>query len=81
MKIKKKIIDITFKEFDNWANARACDGKWSCTEALVSSEIIREVFKINSIFNRNKKREDKWDELKSKYFDLNAEIKLDQEVL
>lgn len=26
--MKKKIKDCTFKEFTEWANARACDGRW-----------------------------------------------------
>ena len=34
--MKKKIKDCTFKEFTGWANARACDGRWSMLDAMNS---------------------------------------------
>lgn len=37
--MKKKIKDCTFKEFTGWANARACDGRWSMLDAMNSSAI------------------------------------------
>lgn len=35
--MKKKIKDCTFKEFTGWANARACDGRWSMLDAMNSN--------------------------------------------
>lgn len=37
---------MTFKEFDDWCNERACDGYWSMGTALTCVRIIREVYKI-----------------------------------
>lgn len=37
---------MTFEEFFNWCNERACDGCWSMTTAIICAEIIREVRKI-----------------------------------
>lgn len=37
---------MTFKEFDDWCNERACDGYWSMKTALICAGIIREVYKI-----------------------------------
>lgn len=34
---------MTFKEFVNWCNDRACDGKWGMLEAIACVEIIRTV--------------------------------------
>lgn len=28
----KKVKDITFEEFDKWANDRACDGGWGIVQ-------------------------------------------------
>ena len=41
--MKKKIKDVTFKEFDKWANMRACDGGWDFYTALASVEAIGKV--------------------------------------
>ena len=75
--MKKKIKDVTFKEFDEWANMRACDGKWCWSAALVSAEAIGEVLKVNPFFGKAKKREEKWNEIKAKYFNLEGEIEID----
>ena len=45
---------MTFKEFDEWCNARACDGMWSIGIAIACSDILGEMFKI-SIWRRRKK--------------------------
>lgn len=37
---------MTFKEFDDWCNERACDGYWGMNMALICAGIIREVYKI-----------------------------------
>lgn len=75
--MKKKIKDVTFKEFDEWANMRACDGGWSWSTALASAEAISEVLKVNSFFGKAKKREEKWNKIKTEYFNLEGEIEID----
>lgn len=74
--MKKKIKDITFKEFDEWANIRACDAGWSFCEALASAEAISEVLKVKPFFGKAKKREEKWNEIKAEYFNLEKEIEI-----
>ena len=37
---------MTFKEFNDWCNERACDGYWSMKTALICAGIIRKVYKI-----------------------------------
>lgn len=48
---------MTFKEFDEWCNARACDGMWSIDIAIVSSSILNQMFKT-AIWRRRKKWKD-----------------------
>ena len=53
--MKKEMKDVTFDEFSEWANRRACDGQWSMLDAMISAEVISEVMKVKSIFHRKKK--------------------------
>lgn len=57
--MKKEMKNVTFDEFSEWANRRACDGQWSMLTAMVSAEAISEVMKVKSIFHRKKKRKEK----------------------
>lgn len=50
--MKKKIKNCTFKEFTGWANARACDGRWSMLDAMNSVSIISMVYEVKPIFFR-----------------------------
>ena len=53
---------MTFKEFANWCNDRACDGCWGRMEAICCIEIIDRV--------REKpfwKREKEWQRLNAEY--------------
>lgn len=34
---------MTFREFADWCNARACDGCWGMGTAIYCAEIIREI--------------------------------------
>lgn len=72
--MKKEMKNVTFEEFSEWANRRACDGQWSMLDAMISAEAISEVMKVKSIFHRKKKREEAWEKFKAKNFMLNAEI-------
>ena len=50
---------MTFKEFNEWCNHRACDGCWSANTAIYCITICRE---INALpFGERKKA---WDEVK-----------------
>ena len=49
--MKKEMKDVTFDEFSEWANRRACDGQWSMLDAMISAEVISEVMKVKSIFH------------------------------
>lgn len=70
----KKMKDVTFEEFSDWANMRACDGCWSMTMAMVSIDVISKVMKIKPFFHRKRKREEAWEEIKKETFNLEAEI-------
>jgi hypothetical protein len=37
---------MTFKEFDEWCNERACDGCWGMVTALVCIDILENVKKV-----------------------------------
>ena len=52
--MKKKMKDITFKEFNEWCNMRACDGQWSMFMAVNCMEAIRQVLKVKPLFGRKK---------------------------
>lgn len=70
----KKMRDVTFEEFSDWANMRACDGCWSITMAMISIDIISEVMKVKPFFHRKRKREEVWEKIKKETFNLEAEI-------
>ena len=72
--MKKEMKAVTFDEFSEWANRRACDGQWSMLDAMISAEVISEVMKVKSIFHRKKKREKAWEKIKAENFMLDAEI-------
>lgn len=69
--MEKLIKDMTYKEFNDYCNERACDGRWSMDEALTYIKITHN---INSIkvktfgFVRKKlteqKREEVWCKVK-----------------
>lgn len=37
---------MKFKEFVNWCNERACDGRWGMLEAIACINVINEIMKI-----------------------------------
>lgn len=68
---KKKMKDVTFKEFKIWANRRACDGKWSRKTAMTAIVCITEI-------NRHISKEKYWNEIKGNFFNLEAEIEVEE---
>ena len=72
--MKKKIRDITFKEFVEWANDRCCDGMWNLADAISSTNAIERVYKIKPFFGKKKARENEWKRIKGEYFYLDEEI-------
>ena len=76
--MKKKIKDCTFKEFTGWANARACDGRWSMLDAMNSVSIISMVYEVKPIFFRGRGREVLWRKLRDQYLNMEAEIEIER---
>ena len=37
---------MKFKEFENWCNERACDGRWGMLTAMVCIDLIGKVKKV-----------------------------------
>ena len=73
---KRKIKDVSFKEFVDWANRRAADGQWSLADAMVCTASVTEIYGIKPLFGRKKKREEAWEVMKKERFNLDAEIEL-----
>lgn len=44
---------MTFKQFKQWCNERACDGCWGCNEAVYCIELLDNMMKI-PFWRRNK---------------------------
>lgn len=74
---KKCIRDVTFEEFDRWANERACDGRWSFVDAVMSLQVIRSILNIKPLFGKKKARERAWQSIKGTAFNLDAEIEVE----
>lgn len=76
--MKKKIEEMTFEEFSNWANMRACDGRWSFNDAVTCAELIRLVHNESSkfLFRKKKKREEIFNKYRPEYLKMDAEIEL-----
>ena len=68
--MKKKIKDCTFKEFTGWANARACDGRWSMLDAMNSISVISMVYEVKPLFFRGRVRD--------QYLNMEAEIEIER---
>lgn len=68
--------DITFEEFDEWCNMRACDGQWSMFMAVNCIEAISQVLKVKPLFGRKKAREKEWERIKNERFKLDVEYEL-----
>ena len=76
--MKKKIKDCTFKEFTGWANARACDGRWSMLDAMNCIRVISMVFEVKPLFFRGRGREALWRILREQYLNMEAEIEIER---
>lgn len=74
--MKKSVHDCTFKEFYDWCNRRACDGRWSAVTAMVCIDIINEVQKIKPLFFRKRAREKYWKEHTHEWFIKDTEIEV-----
>lgn len=73
---RKRIEDCTFKEFSEWCNMRACDGRWNMNEAIVCIQVVGEVYKTKPLLGRKKAREKKWLAIRADYLNLDAEIEV-----
>lgn len=74
--MKKRIGDCTFNEFLNYCEARACDGMWHVDTGLVCIKVIDDVLKVKPIFFRSRARNKRWNEIKGKFLNLDAEIEI-----
>ena len=57
--------NMTYQEFCDWCNDRACDGQWSMLEAMACSQIIKEIdsIKVKGFFKKKatlRAREEEW---------------------
>ena len=57
---------MTFKEFDEWCNERACDGCWGMNEALICCRVCGIIHNQAKGLFKSKKREKLWNEYPDK---------------
>lgn len=70
--MKKKIRDVTCKEYLRWANDRAADGRWSLEMALVAIQDTKKIYHTFPLF-----REKVWQQIKNDHYQLDYEIEVD----
>lgn len=60
---------MTYKEFRDWCNRRACDGCWGIRGALICLVVIDEVESVHSWlpWKKKKLKEKRWQEVEAKY--------------
>ena len=70
----KKFVAMSFKEFSDYCNKRACDGLWSMSEAMWCIDTFEYVnsYKVKGLFGLTSKKkteilqEEKWREITNK---------------
>lgn len=64
-----KVDKMTYQEFRDWCNRRACDGCWGIREALICITAVREVEDAHSWlpWKEKKLKEKRWQEVEMKY--------------
>ena len=72
--MKEKFKDMSYEEFFNYCEERACDGRWGLEEAVLCLGIIKHMqqiriytFMFYDAKKTRKAREDEWERMK-KYF-------------
>lgn len=61
----KSVEGMSYQEFRDYCNDRACDGQWSMLEAMACLDIIKKIdsIKVKGFFNKKKTlkaREQAW---------------------
>jgi len=63
-----RIEDMSYKQFNDYCNERACDGRWSFQDAIACIGMYDEVESaVKGKLFKNKAREKAWSNLKAKY--------------
>lgn len=64
----KPIEEMTYEEFNDYCNERACDGRWGFKEAIACIGMHDEIETlVKGRFFKRKAREKAWESLKVKY--------------
>jgi hypothetical protein len=64
----KTIEEMTYAEFNDYCNDRACDGRWGMMEAIACCGMMREIEgAVKGKWFKKKARENAWKSLKTKY--------------
>ena len=63
---------MTYEEFKNWCNKRACDGQWGANEAMTCIAIMKEIdgIKIKGFFKKRATKQVKELKWKNTYENL-----------
>lgn len=63
-----KIEDMSYKQFNEYCNERACDGQWSMMDAIACIGMHDEIeISVKGKLFKNKARKTAWEKLKLKY--------------
>jgi hypothetical protein len=66
---------MTYAEFEDWCNKRACDGQWSMSEAITCISIVDKInsIRIKGLFKKkatNEARESAWRKWKESILEM-----------
>lgn len=67
--MKKKMKDVSYKEFLKWCDKRTCDGSWSFFTAIVAISDVSSIYRTFPLFRKRK-----WEQLKIEHYNLDVEI-------
>ena len=60
---------MTYKEFRDFCNQRAADGRWGFYQAITCLNVVCKIESGNKGFFKKKKKEEKWIELRGVVID------------
>ena len=60
---------MSYKEFKDFCNQRAADGRWGLSQAITCLNVVGKIEGNNRGFFKKKKKEEKWRELRGVVID------------
>lgn len=60
---------MSYKEFKDFCNQRAADGRWGMSQAMICLNVIGKIESENKGFFKKRKKEEQWIELRGVVID------------